>query len=116
MTLRSRISAARDHLPALRLIILLALSVFVTWYFAYRQMIDYFVGQGINPDKIGRSIIALEVFDGPSIFFSLLVFVVAGVIPITFLLVRADPTRSKIAQIVWATTIVGFILISKTAS
>ena len=79
-------------------------------------MVDYFVGEGIDPDKIGHGNIALQVFDATTIFFGFLVFLAAGVVPLAFLFIRADPVRSNIAQVIWAAFIVALLVLSSAIS
>lgn len=116
MTFKSRASAIRSHLPATRLLVLLAFSVLVTWLLVYQRMVSYFVGEGVDPDKIGHGNIALQVFDATTVFFGFLVFLAAGVVPLAILFVRADAIRSNIAQIVWAVLIVGLLVLTRAAS
>ena len=116
MTFKSRTSAIRSHLPVSRLLVLFAFSVVVTWILVYLRMVDYFVGEGIEPDQIGYGNIAFEVFDANTVFFGLIVFVAAGIVPLAILFIRANPIRSNIAQIVWAASIVGLLLIAKATS
>ena len=116
MTFKSRASAVRSHVPASRLLFLLVLSVSVTWLLVYLRMVEYFVGEGVDPDEIGRGNIAIQVFDATTVFFAFLVFLVAGIIPLVILLIRADPVRSNIAQVIWAALIVGLILMTRIMS
>ena len=116
MTFKSRTSAIWNHLPATRLVILLVFSVAVTWLLVYLRMVDYFVAEGIDPDKIGHGNIAFEVLDVTTVFFGFLVFLAAGIVPLAILFVRANPIRSKIAQIVWAALIVGLLLFARATS
>lgn len=116
MTFKSRTSAIRSHLPVTRLLILLAFSVAATWLLVYRRMVDYFVGEGIDPDKIGHGNIALEVLDATTVFFGFLVFLAAGVVPLAILFIRSNPIKSNIAQIVWAVLIVGLLLFTSATS
>lgn len=76
-------------------------------------MVDYLKTHGVDPDEVGRISIAIEVFDVTTVFFGFLVFVAAGIVPVVALLVRADSARSTFAQVVWAATIVGLVLIAK---
>ena len=116
MTFKSRTSAIRSHLPATRLLILLAFSVLVTWLLVYMRMVDYFVAEGVDPGKIGHGNIALEVFDPTMVFFGLLIFIVAGIVPLVILFIRTSPRRSNIAQIIWAMLITGLLVVTHAAS
>ena len=115
MAIESRTSAIRSHLPATRLLVLLAFSIAVTWLLVYLHMVDYLVGEGIDPDKIGHGNIALEVFDATTVLFGFLVFLAAGIVPLVILFVRANPVRSTIAQIIWALLIVGLLVLTRAA-
>lgn len=116
MTLKSRVSEARTQLPASRLFLLLSLSVAVTWYLVYVRIVDYLVSQGGDPDSIGRLEIAIQAFDAKTMFFGFLVFVIAGIIPITVLLIRANSTRSILAQVLWAATAIGLVMFASLSS
>jgi hypothetical protein len=116
MTFKTRTSAVRSQLPATRLLILLAFSVLVTWLLVYQRMVSYFVGEGIDPAKVGHGNIALQVFDATTVFFGFLVFLGAGILPLVVLFIRADSARSNIAQIIWAVTIVGLLVLSSATS
>jgi hypothetical protein len=94
----------------------LGFSVAVAWLLVYLRMVDYFVGEGVDPDKVGHGNIAFEVLDATTVFFGFLVFLAAGIVPLVILFIRANPIRSNIAQIVWAALIVGLLLLTKAAS
>ena len=79
-------------------------------------MVSYFVSEGIDPNEIGHGNIALQVFDATTVFFGFLVFLAAGLVPLTILFVRADATRSNIAQIIWAVTIAGLVVLTRAIS
>ena len=118
MTAKSRVHAARSHLPAMRVFLLLALSVSGTWLLNYLRAVnelrlaDFFNGGGIDQTKLFHGNIAIEVFDATTVIFGSLVFVAAGVIPAITLLRRVDAARSDIAQIVWAVLIIGLLLLN----
>lgn len=116
MPLRSRISAVRRCVSATRLVVLLAFSVLITWLFVYLRMVEYLTENGIDPDKVGHGNIAMQVFDPVTAFFGLLVFLVAGVIPLAILLVNATPSRSNAAQILWAAMIVVLVVLARATS
>jgi len=90
--------------------------VLVTWLLVYLRMVDYLVAEGANPADIGHINIALQVFDATTVFFGVIVFLAAGVVPLAMLFVRANPIRSNIAQIIWATLIIGLLVLSKATS
>lgn len=115
-TMRSRLSEIRRYLSATRLLILLAFAIVVTWLLVYTKMVDYLSDRGIDPDKVGHANIVIEVFDSVTVFFGLLVFAAAGVVPIAILFVRATPGRSQVAQILWAALIVALLLLARSAS
>ena len=94
----------------------MAFSIVVAWLLVYLRMVDYFISEGIDPDKIGRGHIAIEVLDTTTVFFGFLVFLAAGLVPLAILFLRANTIRSSVAQIIWAALIVGLLLLAKTVS
>lgn len=116
MTFKTRVSAIRSHLPVSRLLILVTFSVAITWLLVYLRMVDFLIGEGIDPNKVGYGNIASEVFDATTVLFGLLNFLAAGIIPLGILVIRASATRSNVAQIVWAVLIVGLLLLTRAVS
>lgn len=98
------------------MLILLAFSVFGTWFAVYLRMVEFLDETGIDANSIGHVNIAIEVLDVPVVFFGSLVFLAAGVIPLAVLFVRANAMNSIIAQLLWALLIVGLLAIALATS
>lgn len=104
----SRVTAAWKLLPVSRLCLLALLSILLSWYFADRRVILFLDGAGgISTEQVGRINVALQTLDTDAVLVGALIFAAAGVIPIGMLLVRPEKRRSRIAQLIWATSIMG---------
>ena len=116
MTFKERASAVRASVSTGQLLFQAGLSLCLTWLLVSLRVAEFLHENGVNSADISFASIALETLDAVTVFFSFLVFLVAGLVPVAILLVRVTPARARVAQVGWAATIVALLLVNWTIS
>ena len=95
---------------------LAAISLLVTWMLVYLRMLEYLKEQGTRIEAIGHFNILWSTLDLTTLFFSFLVFVAAGLLPVIAVLIKPTPTISKYSQSIWVVLIIGLLYVAKATS
>jgi len=112
----NRVKATYRLFPKLNVAGLAAISLLVTWGLVYQRMLEYLKEQGVSIEAIGHFKILWSTLDLTTLFFSFLVFVVAGLLPVVAVLIKPTPTISKYSQGIWAVLVIGLLYVAKATS
>lgn len=84
----NRFREALSLLPKRSFVGLLVLAVLLVWSLTYSATIEYIRSRGGVVEEIGHMNVLISTLDGTVLTFSLLVYLVAGVVPFVVLMFR----------------------------